>query len=143
MITYDYLKNLTKEQAIEEHRKMWNWIADKTFELQQCMTKDDYITQELLIDIDSEILIQANSSCFCCLYASNVAKTVEKCKCKCCPIDWGKHTTDAYMCESVDIENLMVRGIYSEWVYALENYDYEECARLARQIANLPEAINK
>ena len=142
MITYDYLKNLTKEQAIEEHRKMWNWIADKTSELQLCMTKDDYITQELNIDINSEILLHTKSSCFCCLYASNVAKTVEKCKC--CPIDWGKHTTDSYMCERVVCTaDLTVRGIYSEWVYALENYDYEECARLARQIANLPEAINK
>lgn len=138
---YDYLKNLTKEQAIEEHRKMWNWISDKTSELQQCMTKDDYIRGELLVDIDSEILLHTNSSCFCCLYASNVAKTVEKCKC--CPIDWGKCNTKGYMCEHIDKDDLFKRGIYAEWVYALESYDYEECARLARLIANLPEAKDK
>ena len=33
---------LTREQAIMEHRKMWNWIADETLRLKRRVPKDNY-----------------------------------------------------------------------------------------------------
>lgn len=32
---------LTKEEAIERHRLMWNWIAEETLHKQKCFDKLD------------------------------------------------------------------------------------------------------
>lgn len=39
---------LTREEAIANHRKMWNWIADETERWEDCATKSDYFNTFLI-----------------------------------------------------------------------------------------------
>lgn len=110
--------NLTREQAISEHRKMWRWIAEETVKRQYKIHKDDY-----LIENDKEII---TAECFCCEYSAG--------HCSRCPIDWGSKVR-AFMC--MDMDNLNdSKGLYEKWNFT---YDWQEAAELARQIAELPE----
>lgn len=70
---------LTREDAIDGHRKMWNWIADK-IEEEKCVQvitelKDRYRRQNYLL---------LYSNCFCCEYTLNEANIKE---CDKCPIN--------------------------------------------------------
>lgn len=105
----------TKQQAIEGHRKMWNWIADEIERqkrirciplLKQCYCYENKLT--LIAD------------CFCCEYNNNYEK------CPKCPLDWGE---TSHCCSNG--ESLYHRILWNE--------SWQEQADLARQIANLPE----
>lgn len=116
---------LTREEAISEHRKMWNWIADeiekeKKYQDINCL-KEEYC--------DREGFCYLTNNCFCCEY-TNI-------NCSLCPIEWGS-----------EVEDLMCLDQYKEYdnegLYALcrDELDWREQAKLARQIANLPEREN-
>lgn len=64
---------LTRERAIEEHRKMWRWLAEHPEK-----KKWDYLLDETPILND---LINIRNMCFLCTYTKE--------KCNCCPLDWG------------------------------------------------------
>lgn len=108
--------NLTREQAIAEHRKMWNWIADEIEKKNKVLgiwnLKDRYC------EIKGFELVLYN--CFLCEYT--------KANCVNCPIDW-KNDSAMYMCERNG-------GL---WVKCRDAETWQEQAALARQIANLPE----
>ena len=106
---------LTKEQAVKEHRKMWNWIADKTLERRGKVTKEDYFREEY----QNKICIC--NDCWCCEY--------DKQNCEECPIQ-GDRANKTY-CRNLS-------SPYYE-LFKTENDDYEMAAELARKIANLPE----
>ena len=76
---------LTFDEAIENHRKMWNWIADETEKRQKAVTKEEYFKQNKLKSVFCE--------CYCCQYAfdnSEIMRREDKCRdCEICPIDWG------------------------------------------------------
>lgn len=117
---------LTREDAIDGHRKMWNWIADK-IEEEKCVQvitelKDRYRRQNYLL---------LYSNCFCCEYTLNEADIKE---CDKCPINW-KSDRILYGCmdKHEDGDRL---GLYLRC--SNENC-WEEQAKLARKIANLPE----
>jgi hypothetical protein len=123
---------LTKQEAIEKHRKMWNWIAD---ELEKGNAYKYYIsrfeflqTEPLKLAYFTEIKEYdfPIAGCYCCEYARRGKSTI----CKDCPLDWpgGK-------CVG---ENGLYRKINIECV----EKNYTEAAKLARQIANLPENPN-
>lgn len=69
---------LTREEAISEHRKMWNWIADEIEKEKRDQDildlKEEYCNREGYNDIRSD--------CFCCGYTKYI--------CDYCPIEWGK-----------------------------------------------------
>lgn len=75
---------LTKEQAIQEHRKMWNWIADQYENnadiLEQCYSiesiKEYYVKQYFPKE---EIAFD----CFCCDYDERHDNW-----CNSCPIEF-------------------------------------------------------
>ena len=52
---------LTREQAIKEHRKMWNWLAEHPD-----MDKDDYLELNDFEYVENECFI-----CFCHLKFSS------------------------------------------------------------------------
>ena len=56
---------LTKQQAIDKHRDLWNWIADRTEQLQICMRKSDYYDSKYH-KFKGPIPI---NHCYCCQYA--------------------------------------------------------------------------
>ena len=134
---------LTKGQAIEEHRKMWNWIADQ---YEEGRAKDIYALKSEYM-IKAEIKERPLHNCFCCKYAKekivsmiSSAKDIASVPHRCtqCPVIWGtevyshifacEHFYSAYeklKRESCELDKLGV--------------DSELCARFAREIANLPE----
>lgn len=68
---------LTREEAVSEHRKMWNWIADKIEEEK----RDQYIEclKEKYCNREGYFI---ENDCFCCGYTKYI--------CDYCPIEWGK-----------------------------------------------------
>ena len=39
------MQGLTREEAINEHRKMWNWIADETLKQKRKVNENEYFHQ--------------------------------------------------------------------------------------------------
>lgn len=59
---------LTKEQAIEKHRKMWNWIADQ---YENGRVGNIHAMKQEYIDIEeTEYRERILHNCFCCEYAT-------------------------------------------------------------------------
>lgn len=108
---------LTREQAIAEHRKMWNWIAD------QIERKRKYLSISGLKDkyfFMLEMKIIPVDRCFLCQYAN---ETNVYCPCDYCPV---------VVPEGIGC----LGGLY----YSVSRAEtWQEQAALARQIANLPE----
>ena len=139
---------LTKEEAIAEHRKMWNWIADRLEEHNNhgydiYMYKAEYIKNNFPDDT-------IRNYCFCCQYTTQEIDNYFENHCIYCPLLWGtEDNTDEYFCEQgncdIPVEYLSLFNSdekYGLWSYAqrlTENYCYDEAAKVARQIANLPE----
>lgn len=126
--------NLTKEQAVKEHRKMWNWIADETEKRKQTINKYDYAHKMGLDLMPGYELFQQNHLCFCCVYDKLNAEQSDFHfwhNCSHCPIDWQvKSKNGNYMCEK---EQSPLHH------YNTAHPDYVLTAKYARQIANLPE----
>ena len=127
----------TKEQAIAEHRKMWNWIADQ---LDNGAESDIYILKEQYC-YDNNFHIMHN--CFCCAYD---AQFVQKYSCKRCPVLWGTEgiRSDFYCETGMDGDDyeLSLDDEFGLWLIAQnlsEEQRFKEAAEIARQIANLPE----
>lgn len=109
---------LTKEQAVEEHRKMWNWIAEETEKRRAVITKEDYLRE---FYPDEEI----KNVCFCCQYACQLADLV---LCDYCPIDWANE------------EGCLWYGsAYEKWRRSKHMGNWRQAAAFAREIAELPE----
>ncbi len=108
---------ITKSEAIENHRKMWNWIADETLKQKCVVDKQDYFETHEMTDIPF-------SYCYCCEYACR--------ECSHCPIDWGGEFGGCVSRDNIDDE----RGLYILWC---KEPDYIKAAELAKQIAELPE----
>lgn len=106
---------LTKQQAIEGHRKMWNWIVDE-IERKKCLSDIFLLKQNYCCKNNFTL----ENYCFCCEY------TKHSIKCTRCPLDWIE-TSDCY----VDTNSLYHKVLTSR--------SWKEQADLARQIANLPE----
>lgn len=123
--------NLTREQAIAEHRKMWNWITDKIEKLKTVVNIYDYKKEYCYINKYDFIL----HNCFCCEYASiKWLNSYVDSICQMCPLDW-KSKSNRVMCENAEHEK-DYEGLYS---LCCKAKSWQEQAALARQIANLPE----
>lgn len=126
---------LTREQAIKEHRKMWNWLAEHPEKW-----KNDYF------EIHHEQLGHINNDCFLCEYDyQNEGKYC----CEECIIDWG----DTGGCMSTT-SDLGLYTVYYELKCLLDNISQNSVwskdiiqglhliiSCTARAIAELPENI--
>lgn len=114
---------MTKEEAIRQHRAMWNWIADQTEKREKKVYKIDYFLENKIIGVVC--------SCFACEYADQ--QTTDKYLCDACPIQFLQAEEETryggpYCCRK--------GSPYAAWD------GFEDCweaAKLAREIANLPE----
>ena len=135
------LENITREEAIREHRKMWNWIARETLKRKKVVTKKDYI-KFVGLRKKSRFELENNSLCFCCLYDSQQRlKKISKNKCKFCPLDWNT-SFGRFMCiyeYNDDGEIDSFNNLYHEWEDCLESGDWEKSAKIAKEISNLKE----
>ena len=119
------MMKLTREEAIANHRKMWNWIADETERWEDCATKSDYFKNLFDLPIPQ-------NECYCCEYAQDIALHSV---CSGCPLLWGSHFATCIFDGSSENK----RGLYVQWERACKEKDWQKSARLAREIANLPE----
>lgn len=111
---------MTREEAIKNHRKMWNWIADQIRNGRKDVTIHDLkITYLIEHGYDPDII---RHKCFCCEYAFQESDDYDD-YCESCPLIWGNENLckPGYFCEN--------RGWY--WGTRTEEN--------ARKIANLPE----
>lgn len=121
--------NLTKQEAIENHRKMWNWIADETFKRRLAVSKVNYFEEN-----KTEENLIPHLDCYCCEYSCRYdCDGEEELNCENCLFTWGtEKDRNSFFCEGE-------RALYHEWKRALMRGDYDCAACLARQIAELPE----
>jgi hypothetical protein len=122
---------LTKQEAIENHRKMWNWIADE-------LEKGNGPKYYNVINIKTEYFIKHNikpentpkSYCYCCEYAKSIKPSLD---CGDCPLKWPN--TDDSNC----LQQFLADGLYIKIRRLFIKKGYKKAAKLARKIANLPE----
>ena len=118
---------LTKKEAIRRHRLMWNWIAQTSIQEQRCVSK-----REAFKHFFWRRKIQ--SDCWCCEYSFCEARILEYGSarivhpCDRCPINWNPAMT----CYAIS-------GLYSQFCDAYDANDYIKAAKIAYQIAELPE----
>lgn len=108
---------MTKQEAIELHRELWNRIARlekpehfKKFKIAEEISKERNV-------------IYPNNGCFCCEYAARQGDFSKVCRY--CPIDWGSRVG----CAGRD-------SLYAKWERTTSK---EEFSQLAEEIANFPE----
>ena len=122
---------LTREQAIKEHRKMWNWLAEHPD-----MDKDDYL------ELNS--LKRPTNECFLCHYSYQ--NNGEHCG-EDCIIDWGYTGGCIGGSQNMGLYDLYLSlkaGLYginknSEWSKDIIKGLRLIISRTARAIADLPE----
>lgn len=118
---------MTREEAIKNHRTMWNWIADQIRDGRKDVTIS-HLKEKYLIEhgYDPDTILH---ECFCCEYAvqenGGYNDYGDYCDdyCESCPLVWGN-------------ENLCKPGYFCEntgWYWAKRTEEN------ARKIANLPE----
>lgn len=129
---------LTKQQAIEEHRKMWNWIANYYKEIvngaERCIVEDP-LKELNILNLKKKYFKQYSyltirCDCFCCEYDSYY-----KSDCQNCPLQWPNLIRqDRAYCSGPF-------GLYTKiWeASGRMKVDVIECEKLAEQIANLKE----
>ena len=123
---------LTREQAIKEHRKMWNWLAENPD-----MDKDDYLELNDFEYVENE--------CFLCHYShQNDGECCEED----CILDWGETSCMGNIPNLglyqvyIELVNLLHSiSLYSDWsVDIIKTLSFAK-SRTARAIAELPENI--
>ena len=134
---------LTKTQAIQEHRKMWEWIANfiegkKRVYLPVCEGCFDMIDLKYKYKRENFPEKSLRNECFLCTYdCSNKAKHGT---CEYCPVDFSHITYDTDAC---------LNGLYGKAYEAYDEFldnptrdNAQAAAKICRQIANLPERKN-
>ena len=128
--------NISRKNAIQEHRKMWNWIAEKSIEYKRKVTKEEYLSEFYAG-------ISLYDNCFLCQYSleKKLKQSINyldikygiyhRDKCYFCPLQWG--ILSDYCCNN-DLP--FTKGLYFKW-YKSKNY--KKAARLAKKIDNVPE----
>ena len=105
-----------RKKAIKKHRKMWRWLAENPGK-----GKLSYL---MLYDPKADL----ERDCYLCEYAINKAMPYEiiiSRYCNHCPLHWNGSECNSYF------------SLYADWFHSKLNS--EERAKLARQIAELPE----
>lgn len=120
----DSRKEVLRKEAIENHRKMWNWIADNQEKLELPCT---HIKYEYLERYENR---KIKSGCYLCDYKENTGNKT----CDVCPLDWGNDSD----CPCLDSETENEKGLFSRWLWC---DNFHKAAELAREIANLPERV--
>lgn len=148
---------MTKGQAIKGHRKMWNWIADR---LEKATPRDTFDVYGLKQEYEVIHGLKLYCSCYLCEYAweKSLDEDIDPGKrCVYCPLLWEENESNTdFICEygngieqyDNDIINVIKTfhyevvdefGLWNVCDFLAEKRHYNKAARLARQIANLPE----
>lgn len=123
---------MLKEEAIRKHRAMWNYIADEIENTHHTISIENMKGNYVERVGDANMYMRRYSNCYLCYYT--------KFKCKNCPIKW---PSDAHvrMCENgfMNEHDMSTAGLYKQCRKLADSGEWEKQAKLAREIANLPE----
>ena len=133
---------LTKEQTIQEHRKMWNWIADQYKKRRRANVgnlKDMYLYEKNMGGIYGH--------CFLCNYAGNNESSYGNYAFNCdqCLLQWpvpeDSNIEDGYCVDKYNLnDNYGLYGMLEEGYNEKgSRLTFKEKENIAREIANLPE----
>lgn len=133
---------LTKERAIEEHRKMWNWIADQY----EKRSREDIGNLKRMYLCENN-MIGIYGGCFLCNYAGNNDSSFGNYAFNCdqCLLEWpvpeDSNIEDGYCVDKYNLnDNYGLYGMLEEGYSESGNrLVFKEKENIARQIANLPE----
>lgn len=130
------------DYAIENHRKMWNWIAD-AYE-SGVVSSVRLLKQEYLDMTGNENIL---GDCFLCDYAGySSAGCNYSYDCSKCLLDWGTPSNSS-VTEGFCMDRLYFNdedGLYGQLIgltylaYSKEEDFCKEASHIARKIANLP-----
>lgn len=106
------IKNLTKEQAIEWHKKMWNFILENENKKSEDLRLNIKYRRELkekFLKENGFCINDVKNECFLCQYAyqqlknkRNFDNSKEINYCKYCPVNW------CYECKKKDCEYIYI-----------------------------------
>lgn len=121
------IEGFRRKKVIKNHRKMWNWIADNQEEMG---IYDDGMKSKYLSLYEKRKPLK---ECYLCDYVGR-----RHLDCSYCLIDWGNSSRQP--CLDYNDKEGYDKGLFSRWV---QETDLHEAAKLAREIANLPEKVIK
>ena len=140
------MDRISKEEAIKNHRAMWNWIADQYEKGSNQRVR--FLKREYIVTMDPNRDVHAilYASCYCCYYAglNNIVGAGNKYMFNCdqCPVVWPSYAEEGMCCEGTSratgiglyklIENCMV-------FYKGFDEIRDILVRLCRLVADLPE----
>lgn len=132
----DFL-NLSRRETIEEHRKMWNWIAE------HCDNKTSKDVGQLKMEYAEQNNFDLLNNCFCCEYSKQANGNDEVGMCVHCPLDWGCPAHDGmYYCEDTD-DDFNGDGLWAKARDLSDAGNFKEAKKLALIIANLKVSESK
>ena len=112
---------ITKSEAIANHRKMWRWIAEETLKQERKVEKWEYFKEHGIRRLNIPLC-----QCYCCEYGFDAGV------CPDCPVEWGGEYDTC-----LDRDNCYDhKGLYALWE---REPNYLKAAELAKKIAELPE----
>ena len=133
---------ISKEEAIKNHRAMWNWIADqyeKGSNMSVQFLKIKYIDT---MDPNRDERIKLHAFCYCCYYAgiNNIAGNRYRFNCDQCPVVWPSYAEEGMCCEGPSC----TIGLYEliekcTRFYKGINKNRDILVKLCRLVADLPE----
>lgn len=124
---------ITKESAISNCRKMWNWIAEETIKRKMIVEKIDYFEE-------NNLKVPIIDLCYLCEYA--IYKKIDynwdiRSKCSFCPLKFTEVFYEPY-CKHEDSPYKKWRSVCYD--VSDKNFDnYIVAAKYAKEIAELPE----
>lgn len=137
---------ISKEEAIKNHRAMWNWIADqyeKGSNRSVRFLKREYIDT---MDSNRDERIKLHASCYCCYYAgiNNIVGAGNKYMFNCdqCPVVWPSYAEEGMCCEGTS--RTIGMGLYKLIEKCTASYKVADeirdiLVKLCRLVADLPE----
>ena len=129
---------LIRRKYLEMHRKLWNWIADETEKTHKCIDKLEAFKH---FGWSTDI----SSFCWACQYvdwknrycSERDEYKYEHCD-SYCLLNWGKYEESDIRISCANIEPCKCSP-YNNWSESCKTNDWENAAKYAREIANLPE----
>lgn len=137
---------ISKEEAIKNHRAMWNWIADqyeKGSNRHVRFLKREYIYTR---NPNRDVRVKLYASCYCCYYAgiNNIvgAGNMYMFNCDQCPVVWPSYAEEGMCCEGTS-RTIGLYKFIEECTAFYKGIDEvrDILVKLCRLVADLPENI--
>ena len=139
------MDRISKEEAIKNHRAMWNWIADQYEKGSNQRVR--FLKREYIDTMDpnrDERIKKLYVSCYCCYYAgiNNIvgADNEYMFNCDQCPVVWPSYAGEGMCCEGPSC-TIGLYELIEECTAFYKGFDEirDILVKLCRLVADLPE----